>query len=151
MKLLSILRPLAFLPLASSLLPLYFLLLLSCHPLKSQISFGIQGEILKKPLAKIQVDSSEYHFGELTQGQVLKKEIWFTNTGATELQIELITACECTTLDWSRLPIAPGARSKISISYNSKDKEGPQIIDVEVIANTEPASTYTKFKLNVKK
>ena len=51
-------------------------------------------------------------------GNILR---WFTNTGATDLQIELITACECTTLDWTRLPVAPGARSKIKIRYNSKD------------------------------
>ncbi|MGB5025798.1 MAG: DUF1573 domain-containing protein [Saprospiraceae bacterium] len=71
--------------------------------------------------------------------------------GTSDLQIELITVCEWTTLDRSRLPIAPGARSKISISYNSKDKDGPQIVDVEVIENTEPALSYAKFKLTVKK
>ncbi|MBK6860137.1 MAG: DUF1573 domain-containing protein [Saprospiraceae bacterium] len=150
MKLLSVLSPQALNSLAFSLLPLAFFLL-SCHPVKSQISFNNQEEVIKKPLAKIQFDSSTYHFGELIQGQLLKKEIWFTNAGTVDLQIELITACECTTLDWTRLPIAPGARSKISITYNSKDKDGPQIVDVEVIANTEPASTYSKFKLNVKK
>ncbi|MBK7738975.1 MAG: DUF1573 domain-containing protein [Saprospiraceae bacterium] len=122
-----------------------------CQPVRSQISFSNQAEVPKKAFAKIQFDSSTYHFGELVQGQILDKEIWFTNTGTSDLQIELITACECTTLDWTRLPVAPGARSKIKIRYNSKDKDGPQIVDVEVIANTEPASSYTKFKLEVKK
>ena len=94
-----------------------------CQPVRSQISFSNQAEVPKKAFAKIQFDSSTYHFGELVQGQILDKEIWFTNTGTSDLQIELITACECTTLDWTRLPVAPGARSKIKIRYNSKDKD----------------------------
>lgn len=102
-------------------------------------------------LAKIVFDSSAYHFGELKEGQILKREIYFTNGGPGDLVIDLISACECTTLDWSRLPIKPGAKSVIKISYNSKDKDGPQIVDIDITANTQPISTFTKFYLTVHK
>ena len=95
--------------------------------------------------------SSSYHFGVVKQGQLLNREIYFTNQGPGDLVIDVITACECTTLDWSRLPIKPGSKSWIKIIYNSKDKEGPQIVDIDITANTNPSSTFTKFYLSVEK
>lgn len=102
-------------------------------------------------IARMVFDSTSYHYGTLKQGDFLQREIYFTNFGPGDLMIELISACECTTLDWSRLPIKPGSRSAIKVLYNSKDKEGPQIVDIEVIANTIPSSTFTKFFLIVNK
>lgn len=101
--------------------------------------------------AKIVFDSSTYHFGVVKQGQLLNREIYFTNQGPGDLIISLMTACECTTLDWSRLSIKPGSKSWIKITYNSKDKEGPQIVDIDITANTNPGSTFTKFTLFVEK
>jgi hypothetical protein len=101
--------------------------------------------------AKIVFDSSAYHFGTMKQGELMHREIYFTNQGPGDLLIELISACECTTLDWSRLPIKPGSKSAIKIIYNSKDKDGPQIVDIDMTANTNPASTFTKFYLLVEK
>ncbi|MBK8485224.1 MAG: DUF1573 domain-containing protein [Saprospiraceae bacterium] len=100
-------------------------------------------------IAKLVFDSTNYHFGSLKQGSLLKKEIYFTNPGPGDLVIELMSACECTSLDWSRLPIKPGTRSPIKIIYNSKDKIGPQIVDIEITANTNPPTTYCKFNLLV--
>lgn len=123
----------------------------SCNKGIAQLQKAETGKIEYKPITKIQFDSSNYHFGSMMEGQILNKEIWFTNTGFADLQIEMITACECTTLDWSRLPIKAGERSKIKLSYNSKEKVGPQTVDIELIANTNPSSNYTKFNLEVKK
>ena len=102
-------------------------------------------------LAKVVFDSSKYEFGTVYEGDRVQREIFFTNKGPGDLVIELITACECTQLDWSRLPIKKDQRSRISIEYNSKGKNGPQIVDVDIIANTEPIVTGTKFFINVKK
>lgn len=109
----------------------------------------IATEPVENPLAKIVFDSSAYHFGQIKQGDIIEREVFFTNMGPGLLIIELISACECTTLDWSRLPIKPGNRSSIKIIYNSKEKQGAQIVDIDVIANTQPPSTYTKFSLFV--
>lgn len=100
-------------------------------------------------IAKIAFDSTTYHFGEIRKGDKLYREIYFTNLGPGNLQIELISACECTSLDWTRLPVKPGEKSKIKITYDSKDKTGQQIVDIEVTANTVPPASYAKFKLYV--
>ena len=78
-------------------------------------------------VAKVVFDSTKYHFGVVYEGDKVEREIFFTNVGEGDLLIELVTACECTQLDWSRLPIKKGQRSKISINYNSKGKDGTSL------------------------
>jgi Protein of unknown function (DUF1573) len=101
-------------------------------------------------VAKVIFDSATYHFGEMKQGDTLQRKIFFTNQGPGDLIIELVTACECTKLEWPRLPVRPGRRGRIDIIYNSRDKKGPQTVDVDIIANTAPIVSSAKFKLLVK-
>ena len=114
------------------------------------------GESIELPdtagkVAKVVFDSTKYHFGVVYEGDKVEREVFFTNIGDGDLLIELVTACECTQLDWSRLPIKKGQRSKISISYNSKGKDGPQIVDVDIIGNMDPIVAGTKFYITVLK
>ena len=101
--------------------------------------------------AKMVFDSTSYHFGEIVEGEIIERVIFFTNEGPGDLIIELMTACECTTLDYSRLPIKKGTRSPIKIKYNSKGKNGPQIVDIDILANTVPVNNSTKFYIQVSK
>ena len=99
--------------------------------------------------AKMVFDSTSYHFGEIKEGKIIERVIFFTNEGPGDLIIELMTACECTTLDYSRLPIKKGVRSPINIKYNSKGKNGSQIVDIDILANTVPVNNSTKFYIQV--
>ncbi|MEP7196448.1 MAG: DUF1573 domain-containing protein [Saprospiraceae bacterium] len=99
--------------------------------------------------AKIKFDSTVYHLGVINKGQIKKFELFFENVGAENLEISLISSCDCTTVDWPVLPISSGTRKSLKIAYDSKDKSGPQIVDVDVLANTEPKNTYIKFELFV--
>lgn len=138
-----------------------FLMMMACSPVitgnTKSATKTIQPEIVdiqvdnSVKMARLVFDSSHYHFGQIRQGELLYKEIYFSNQGTVDLVIDLISACECATLDWSRLPIAPGMRSTIKIKYDSKDTMGTQIVDIDVLANTDPVNTYTKFSLFVDK
>ena len=90
-----------------------------------------------------------YRFGSIKQGGVISRELYFKNAGKVDLVISQISACECTTLDWPRLPIKPGKTGKLSVKYNSKDKEGIQTVDVDIIANTVPELTILTFYVQV--
>ncbi|MDQ3140757.1 MAG: DUF1573 domain-containing protein [Bacteroidota bacterium] len=98
---------------------------------------------------KIVFDSTSYHFGSTKKGGIISRELYFKNVGKADLVISQISACECTTLDWPRLPIKPGKTGKLSVKYNSKDKEGLQTVDVDIIANTLPELTVLKFTVRV--
>lgn len=99
--------------------------------------------------AKIKFDSSTYHFGTVKQGQSVNRKIQFRNIGNDDLIINLISACECTTIDWPRLPVKPGKWAVLDVRYDSKDKSGAQIIDIEILANTHPEISYTKYYIFV--
>lgn len=91
-----------------------------------------------------------YNFGDLTEGDTVEHVFGFTNTGEFPLIINNITAsCGCTTPEWPREPIAPGAKSSIKVRFNSRGKVGEQNKTITVFANTDPAMTDLQFKAMV--
>lgn len=88
-----------------------------------------------------------YDFGALTEGDTVEHTFAFTNTGQFPLIINNITAsCGCTTPEWPREPVAPGAKSSIRVRFNSRGKMGQQNKTITVFANTDPAMTDLQFK-----
>ena len=88
-----------------------------------------------------------YDFGTLTEGDTVEHSFAFTNTGEFPLIINNITAsCGCTTPEWPREPVAPGAKSSVRVRFNSRGKNGEQSKTITIFANTEPAMTDLHFK-----
>lgn len=88
-----------------------------------------------------------YDFGTLTEGDTVEHVFEFTNTGEFPLIINNITAsCGCTTPEWPREPVAPGAKSSVRVRFNSRGKVGEQNKTITVFANTDPAMTDLQFK-----
>lgn len=88
-----------------------------------------------------------YDFGALTEGDTVEHTFAFTNTGEFPLIINNITAsCGCTTPEWPREPVAPGAKSSIRVRFNSRGKMGQQNKTITVFANTDPSMTDLQFK-----
>ncbi len=88
-----------------------------------------------------------YDFGALTEGDTVEHTFAFTNTGQFPLIINNITAsCGCTTPEWPREPVAPGAKSSIRVRFNSRGKMGQQSKSITVFANTDPSMTDLQFK-----
>ncbi|GAB2527592.1 DUF1573 domain-containing protein [Spirosoma aerophilum] len=92
-----------------------------------------------------------YDFGTLTEGDTVEHVFAFTNTGEFPLIINNITAsCGCTTPEWPREPVAPGAKSSVRVRFNSRGKMGQQNKTITIFANTEPSMTDLQFKALVK-
>lgn len=88
-----------------------------------------------------------YDFGTLTEGDTVEHTFGFTNTGEFPLIINNITvSCGCTTPEWPREPVAPGAKSSIRVRFNSRGKVGQQNKTITVFANTDPSMTDLQFK-----
>lgn len=91
-----------------------------------------------------------YDFGTLTEGDTVEHSFAFTNTGEFPLIINNITAsCGCTTPEWPREPVAPGAKASIQVRFNSRGKMGQQNKTITVFANTDPSMTDLQFKAMV--
>jgi len=93
-------------------------------------------------MPEIQFDNLSYNFGKVIQGELLSYTFHFKNTGKTSLIISNIDAsCGCTTSVPPKAPIKPGEKGEITITFDSKFKNGDVISHLVVTANTYPAQT----------
>lgn len=68
----------------------------------------------------LQFKETSHDFGKIPQGKPVYYLFDVTNTSAEPVKIENIqTSCGCTTPEWSKEPIAPGATTQIKVGYNA--------------------------------
>lgn len=61
-----------------------------------------------------------FDFGTIPQGKPVYHFFEVTNNGKDPMVISNVqTSCGCTTPEWSKEPIAPGATTKIRVGYNA--------------------------------
>ncbi len=86
--------------------------------------------------------------GEIKRGDVRKTAFTFTNTGTEALEIDLVSGCVCTTLDWPRLPIKSGEKATIDVTFDSTEKEESGEVEIDVIfKNQDPEHDRPLFKI----
>ncbi len=74
---------------------------------------------------EIVFENTSHDFGNINEGTMATYEFVFTNTGKIPLVINTVQpSCGCTTPEWSREPIAPGAKGKIKAIYNTYGRPG---------------------------
>jgi Protein of unknown function (DUF1573) len=68
----------------------------------------------------LKLKESEHDFGKIPQGRPVYYTFEIINTGTQPLKLDDVHAsCGCTTPEWSREPIAPGAVAQIRVGYNA--------------------------------
>jgi hypothetical protein len=68
----------------------------------------------------LQLKEKTYSFGKIPQGRPVIHVFEIQNAGKEPLLLENVQAsCGCTTPEWSREPIAPGAAASIKVGYNA--------------------------------
>lgn len=98
--------------------------------------------------ASIEFHNPQINLGEIKRGDKRSMEFNFTNTGTEALQIEIVSGCECTTLDWPRLPIKPGDSGIITAIFDSTEKEKSEIVDIDIyFENIDPETKHPMFKM----
>ncbi len=71
--------------------------------------------------AEIKFEKISVDFGELKVGDVKTVTVTFTNIGKKPLILDdVISSCDCTTVDWSKQPIMPGKKGTIKATYTAK-------------------------------
>ena len=91
-----------------------------------------------------------FDFKDIAADAKVRHTFMFTNTGKSPLLIEDATAsCGCTTPNWTKEPVAPGATGKMEVQFDSRGKHGLISKTVSVRANTQPSITTITIKGNV--
>jgi len=88
------------------------------------------------------IDNKIYNFGEIKEGTRKTYEFKFKNTGKTDLIIHKIqSSCGCTIAKLKSKTIKAGEEAIISVTFNSKGKEGKQHKTITLITNDPKNST----------
>ncbi|HYG52420.1 MAG TPA: DUF1573 domain-containing protein [Flavobacteriales bacterium] len=89
-------------------------------------------------------------FPKTKQGEVLKFDYEFTNTGDQPLVIsEIKVACSCTKYEFPKEPIMPGQKSVIKLTFDTKSVYGLQDRTLDVYSNAKKNPFKLRFKVNV--
>ncbi|WKN33704.1 DUF1573 domain-containing protein [Porifericola rhodea] len=99
-----------------------------------------QEELKQAP--RLSLATTSYDFGTVKEGEIVKTDFTFTNTGKSPLNIRETRAnCGCTVSKPEKETLAPGESSKISVSFNSKGRSGKQQKMVTIFSNDPKAPT----------
>ena len=98
-------------------------------------------------VAKITFDEKRYNFGTVNEGDIVRHEYKFTNTGKAPLIIALAkSTCGCTIPDWPKEPIPPNGTGVIKVRFDTKNKTNRQGKPITITANTYPRETILQLQ-----
>lgn len=90
------------------------------------------------PKASIKWLANKHDFGDIQEGQKITFSYTYENTGKVPLILSNVnTTCGCTASEWSRDPLLPGQKGKVTITFDSKGKVGRQNKVITVISNSD--------------
>jgi hypothetical protein len=99
----------------------------------------------------LKFEKESHDFGTLSEGPVATYSFKVTNTGTAPVVISRAQAsCGCTTPEWSKDPILPGASSTIKVGYNTSGRPGAFAKTITVTSNAENSSVILRINGNVK-
>ena len=127
------------------LLALTAVSLVACHRPQAADQAGVKATNITVSSADAPVMSFEqgmFNFGKIAQGDKVKHDFKFKNTGKTPLIITDATAtCGCTTPDFPKQPIKPGEAGIIKVVFNSAGKSGMQDKVITITSNGNPVTS----------
>lgn len=90
-----------------------------------------------------------HDFGNIKEGPQAQIDFIFINGGKEPLIIQNCSAsCGCTTPDWSKEPIAPNQKGKITVKYDTKGRVGSFNKTVYIASNAR--SDKERYEINIK-
>ena len=101
------------------------------------------GTSLQRTADMLELKENIHNFGKIPQGRPATYTFEIVNTGSAPLRLDNVHAsCGCTTPEWSRDPIAPGATAQIKVGYNAY-AEGTFTKTVTIIYDTNRTKMLT--------
>lgn len=86
--------------------------------------------------ANLVLENDSFDFGTIVEGTQIEHTFVFTNTGDQPLILNQVSAsCGCTTPEYSKTPIAPGAEGHVKVLFDSNGQVGQQHKIINVANN----------------
>lgn len=111
------------------------LLMISCGPTsqnnikpKAQLTLVMPSTIAPQTI----IDTLKV--GNIIEGETIKTYFYLKNNNSTPLVIaSTVTGCGCTNLEYNKTPIMPGDSTLFTLIFDSKDRFGTQLKDIDII------------------
>ncbi|MDF1865779.1 MAG: DUF1573 domain-containing protein [Saprospiraceae bacterium] len=127
------------------------------NPIEIHKWSSLYGKKNLKGLPIMKFEKRMVELGEVKKGDKRELTYTFKNMGDTPLEIDLVSACECTTLDYSTSTVKPGETGTIKAVFDSSEKEESETIDIDIyLKNVEPDTDMPvmellRYSFNLKK
>ncbi|AKK72143.1 hypothetical protein OK18_05370 [Chryseobacterium gallinarum] len=103
-----------------------------------------------QPSTTVALSESNFDFGKIKKGDKVEHIYEVTNTGKNPLIIsEVKPGCGCTAPDFTKEPIMPGKKGKITLHFDSSSFDGNVQKYADVYANVEKSPIKLTFTANI--
>ena len=92
-------------------------------------------------------DQEVIHLGKVEKGSTVSKVFTFTNISDEDIQIDMVSTCECTEAKWTVSKVPPGEKGKVEFTFNSNKKEEVEPVDVDVYFFNENPKTGNPYSI----
>lgn len=93
-------------------------------------------------------DKEHISLGRVKRGEVRNFEYTFTNAGTDVIQIDQVSSCSCTKVEFPVRKILPGQSATIKVTFDSTEKEKSETVDVDVyLKNIDPKTDSQILKI----
>ena len=107
-------------------------------------------EAQSKPLTTVALSESSFEFGKIKKGDHKEHTYEITNTGKNPLIISQVKpGCGCTVPDYTKDPIMPGKKGKITLKFDSSNFDGLVNKQAEIYSNVEKAPMVITFTADI--
>lgn len=122
-------------------------LLLILMATAAMVGITAKAQTVNDAQATITFDKPEHDFGKIKEGTLATYEFTFTNTGKAPLVLSNVQpSCGCTTPEWSKEPIMPGAKGTVKAVFNSYGRPGTFQKYITVKSNSSGGDVTLTFK-----
>ena len=116
----------------------------------------MQSDLVKEAKAHAEttlaLSEPEFDFGKIKKGDKVEHVYEVTNTGKNPLVISSVhPTCGCTVPDYTKDPILPGQKGKITLKFNSANFDGVVHKSAEVYANVEKIPVELTFTADIQR
>jgi hypothetical protein len=105
----------------------------------------------------IQWEKDFVEYGKVKKGDKREFTYKYKNISKEDVTIEICTACDCTTLDWTIKTLKPGESGYVNAKFDSTEKDAQETINITIIfKNKDPFLGYpvvdeVKFHFDIEK
>jgi len=106
--------------------------------------------VSNEPSTSVALSENSFDFGKIKKGDKVEHVYEITNTGKNPLIIsEVKPGCGCTAPDFTKEPIMPGKKGKVTLHFDSSSFDGNVQKYADVFANVEKAPIRLTFTANI--